>query len=161
MNQIIYKDRTNANSRKFSGLKEKFGRDDLIPLWIADMDFEVPKCVTDGLREYIDFGVFGYYDPTDEYFNAIIDWEEKYQNYQIKKEWIRYAPGVVPAFNWLIHNLTKENDSVIIMAPVYYPFGEGIVNNNRNIGLIYLVSSFVLLREASCRLVHSAPVLCA
>lgn len=144
MSQIIYKDRTNANSRKFSGLKEKFGRDDLIPLWIADMDFEVPKCVTDGLREYIDFGVFGYYDPTDEYFNAIINWEEKYQNYKIQKDWIRYAPGVVPAFNWLIHNLTKEGDSVIIMAPVYYPFGEGIVNNGRK-----LVESHLIRTENS------------
>jgi len=144
MSQIIYKDRTKANSRKFSGLKDKFGRDDLIPLWIADMDFEVPMCVTDGLREYIDFGVFGYYDPTDEYFNAIINWEEKYQDYQIKKEWIRYAPGVVPAFNWLIHNLTKENDSVIIMAPVYYPFGEGIVNNGRK-----LVESHLIRTENS------------
>lgn len=144
MSRIIYKDRTNANSRKFSGLKDKFGRDDLIPLWIADMDFEVPKCVQDALKEYIDFGVFGYYDPTDEYFNAIINWEEKYQNYKIKKEWIRYAPGVVPAFNWLIHNLTKENDSVIIMAPVYYPFGEGIVNNNRK-----LVESHLIRTENS------------
>ena len=144
MSQIIYKDRTKANSRKFSGLKDKFGRDDLIPLWIADMDFEVPKCVQEGLKEYIDFGVFGYYDPTDEYFNAIINWEEKYQNYKIKKEWIRYAPGVVPAFNWLIHNLTKENDSVIIMAPVYYPFGEAIVNNNRK-----LVESHLIRTENS------------
>lgn len=113
--------------------------EDLLPLWIADMDFEVPKCVKDALHEYVDFGVFGYYDPTKEYFDAIINWEEKYQNYQIKQEWIRYAPGVVPAFNWLIHNLTKEQDSVIIMAPVYYPFSEGIVNNNRKLVQSHLI----------------------
>ncbi len=139
MSRIIYKERKNTNCRKWGGLKDKFGADDLIPLWIADMDFEVPKCVKDALKEYVDFGVFGYYDPSQEYFDAIINWEEKYHDYKIKKEWIRYAPGVVPAFNWLIHNLTKENDSIIIMAPVYYPFGEGIVNNNRKLVQSHLV----------------------
>ena len=144
MSQIIYKDRSNANSRKWSGVKEKFGTDNLLPLWIADMDFEVPECVKKALHEYVDFGVFGYYDPTREYFDAIINWEAKYQSYHIEKEWIRYAPGVVPAFNWLIHNLTKEGDSVIIMSPVYYPFSEGIVNNNRK-----LVQSHLIRTEQS------------
>lgn len=138
-NQMIYKDRRVEHDRKWSGIKAKFGSDDLLPLWIADMDFEAPKCVKNALKEYVDFGVFGYYDPTPQYFDSIIQWEKQYHDYKIEREWIRYAPGAVPAFNWLIHNLTKEEESVIILTPVYYPFREGIVNNNRKLVQSHLV----------------------
>ena len=133
MSKIVYKERKHTNSRKWDGCKEKFGRDDLLPMWIADMDFEVPDCVKESIKEYADFGVFGYYMPTGEYEDAFIRWEKKYHNYQVDREWMRFAPGVVPAINWLIHILTEENDGVIIMTPVYYPFRDGIANNNRKV----------------------------
>lgn len=136
---MIYKDRRVEHDRKWNGTKAKFGQDDLLPLWIADMDFEVPECVKNALKEYVDFGVFGYYDPTPQYFDSIIRWEKQYHDYEVQREWIRYAPGVVPAFNWLIHNLTKEEESVIILTPVYYPFREGIVNNHRNLVQSHLI----------------------
>lgn len=131
MSQVIYKDRLHTDCKKWDGCKEKFGNEELLPLWVADMDFEVPSCVKEALRKYVDFGVFGYYDVPEGYYQAFIDWERTYHDYEVEKEWIRFAPGVVPAFNWLIHILTNEHDSVIIMPPVYYPFKDAIVNNDR------------------------------
>lgn len=131
MSQVIYKDRLHTDCKKWDGCKEKFGNEELLPLWVADMDFEVPSCVKEALKKYVDFGVFGYYDVPEDYYQAFIDWERTYHDYEVEKEWIRFAPGVVPAFNWLIHILTNEHDSVIIMPPVYYPFKDAIVNNDR------------------------------
>lgn len=133
MKKIVYKERKNTGSMKWDGCKEKFGEDNLLPLWVADMDFEVPSCVREALMKYINLGVFGYYQPPKEYEEAFIRWEETYHNYKVSRDWIRFSPGVVPAFNWLIHILTKENDSVIIMPPVYYPFRDAIVNNHRTL----------------------------
>ena len=133
MNQIIYKERKNTNSMKWDNCGEKFGNEDLLPLWVADMDFEVPECVKDAIKEYADFGVFGYYNTPHAYGDAFIRWEETYHNYQVKREWMRFAPGVVPAVNWLMHILTREQEGVIIMPPVYYPFRDAILNNNRQL----------------------------
>lgn len=133
MNQVIYKERRNTDSMKWDNCGEKFGSKDLLPLWVADMDFEVPQCVKDAIKEYADFGVFGYYNTPFAYGDAFIRWEETYHNYHVKREWMRFAPGVVPAVNWLIHILTREQEGVIIMPPVYYPFRDAIVNNNRQI----------------------------
>lgn len=131
MSQVIYKDRPGTDCSKWDGCEEKFGDKNLLPLWVADMDFEAPECVKEALRNYVDFGVFGYYRVPDSYYEAFINWEKTYHDYEVKKEWIRFAPGVVPAFNWLIHILTNEGDGVLITPPVYYPFKDAIVNNNR------------------------------
>ena len=97
------------------------------------MDFEAPSCVKQALKKYVDFGVFGYYQIPNRYYEAFINWEKTYHDYDVKKEWIRFAPGVVPAFNWLIHILTNERDGVLITPPVYYPFKDAVVNNNRTL----------------------------
>lgn len=131
MSQVIYKDRLGTDCNKWDGCEEKFGDKNLLPLWVADMDFEAPECVKEALRNYVDFGVYGYYRVPDSYYEAFINWEKTYHDYEVKKEWIRFAPGVVPAFNWLIHILTEEGDGVLITPPVYYPFKDAIVNNNR------------------------------
>lgn len=133
MSQVIYKDRFGADCNKWDGCEEKFGDEHLLPLWVADMDFEAPSCVKQALKEYVDFGVFGYYQIPNRYYEAFINWEKTYHDYDVKKEWIRFAPGVVPAFNWLIHILTNERDGVLITPPVYYPFKDAVVNNNRTL----------------------------
>jgi cystathionine beta-lyase len=142
MEQVIYKERKNTDCLKWDGIKETFGKDDLLPAWVADMDFEVPKCVQQALEEYVKQGTFGYYNPPEGYYSAFMDWEEKYHGYRVDKSWIRFAPGVVPAINWLINTLTEEGDAVIIMQPVYYPFKNAIVNNSRT-----LVNSPLVLRD--------------
>lgn len=146
MSQVIYKERKHTDCTKWDGCEEKFGKDNLLPLWVADMDFEVPACVKEAVKEYADFGIYGYYMPTKGYEDAFIRWEKEHHNYEICREWMRFAPGVVPAINWLIHILTQENDKIMIMPPVYYPFRDAIVNNNR------IVVENPLVRE-ECRYV--------
>lgn len=133
MSQVIYKDRLGTDCNKWDGCEEKFGDEHLLPLWVADMDFEAPSCVKQALKEYVDFGVFGYYQIPNRYYEVFINWEKTYHDYDVKKEWIRFAPRVVPAFNWLIHILTNERDGVLITPPVYYPFKDAVVNNNRTL----------------------------
>lgn len=133
MSQVIYKDRLGTDCNKWDGCEEKFGDEHLLPLWVADMDFEAPSCVKQALKEYVDFGVFGYYQIPNRYYEEFINWEKTYHDYDVKKEWIRFAPGVVPAFNWLIHILTNEQDGVLITPPVYYPFKDAVANNNRTL----------------------------
>ena len=131
MEQVIYKDRKNTDCAKWDGLKEKFGQDDLLAMWVADMDFEVPVCVKKALQKYVEEGVYGYYQVPDSYYEAFMNWEKTNHDYEVKKEWIRFSPGVVPAINWLIQILTKKDDSILIMPPVYHPFREGILANER------------------------------
>ncbi len=133
MSNVVYKERKNTDSMKWDTCQEKFGKSDLLPLWVADMDFEVPECVKEAVKEYVELGVFGYYNPPMVYYDAFIHWEEKYHHYKVQREWIRFAPGVVPGFNWLLHILTKEQDAVMIQTPVYYPFHDAVVNNHRKL----------------------------
>lgn len=77
MGKVIYKKRINTGSVKWDGCKEKFGDEGLLPMWVADMDFEVPLCVKEALRAYIDIGVFGYYAPSGGYEDAFIRWQKK------------------------------------------------------------------------------------
>ena len=103
-------DRRNTNSYKWDAMVKKFGTNELMPLWVADMDFSSPDCVKDAVKRQADFGVYGYYVPSDSYYNAVMDWEEKRHGYKIKKEWLRYTCGVVPGIYWMIQILTQQTD---------------------------------------------------
>lgn len=140
MNLVKYRDRKNTNSVKWDNLKNIFGQKDLLPLWVADMDFEVPGCVKKALHKYVEEGVFGYSLPDRGYAKAFIDWEYKYHGYKVDKKWIRFAPGVVPAISWIINALTKEGDPVIITPPVYYPFKQVVTSNKRALVESHLIN---------------------
>ncbi|WP_418540162.1 MalY/PatB family protein [Massilistercora timonensis] len=133
MKEVCYKERRHTDSKKWDACREQFGEEELLPLWVADMDFEAPACVREALRKYVDFGVFGYYHPSEEYGEAFVRWEAARHGYQVEKEWLRFSPGVVPAVNWLVQILTKEEDHVLIMPPVYYPFKDSLINNHRQV----------------------------
>ena len=133
MKEVCYKERRHTDSKKWDACREQFGEEELLPLWVADMDFEAPACVREALRKYVDFGVFGYYHPSEEYGEAFVRWEAARPGYQVEKEWLRFSPGVVPAVNWLVQILTKEEDHVLIMPPVYYPFKDSLINNHRQV----------------------------
>lgn len=133
MSQVNYIDRKNTSCNKWDGQTTMFGEEGLLPLWVADMDFQVPSCVTEALSRYINHGVFGYYKIPDSYYQAFIDWESKYHSFETKKEWLRFSPGVVAAFNWIIQFMTKPEDSVIVLTPVYYPFLHAVQNNHRTL----------------------------
>jgi len=127
--------RKNTYSRKWDPeiLKEMFGRDDLLPLWVADMEFRVAKPIEDAIINRANHPIYGYSKRPESYYDAIVEWINKRFDYKIEKEWIMYTPGVVPAINYIIQAFTDEKDSIMIQEPVYYPFRRSIENNNRNV----------------------------
>ncbi len=132
MSLVTYVDRRNTNCSKWDAQTENFGEEGLHAMWVADMDFQVPACVTDALAEYVKEGVFGYYTAPDSYYNAFINWEKEH-GYAVKREWIRFSPGVVSGFNWIVQMMTKPKDPVIVLTPVYYPFLYAVTNNDRTL----------------------------
>lgn len=128
-----YVERRQTDSMKWDGLKERFGDAELLPLWVADMDFKVPREVQDVLMKRIEHGVFGYSIPSDTYYAAFINWQKERHGTHVAEEWIRFSTGVVNSFNYMIQAFTKEQDSVMILSPVYYPFYDAVKNNQRKL----------------------------
>ena len=133
MEELIYVDRRNSNCNKWDGQMAMFGEEGLHAMWVADMDFKIPQCVQKALHDYVDFGTVGYYRIPDGYYDAFINWEKTHFNFEVKREWLRFAPGVVAAFNWMLQILTEPDDAVIVMTPVYYPFLQAVTNNERKL----------------------------
>ena len=120
-----YQDRRETLSLKWRRAKEG-----VLPFWIADMDYRSPDCIREALREAIEEPL-GYAMNPEGYLPAFLEWERKYQGYEVKPEWVEFAPGVVPAMHWLIDIFTKKGDAVIITPPVYVSFIEAIEYNER------------------------------
>ena len=140
MSIVKYIDRKNTNSVKWDGLNEIYSSSDLLAMWVAVMDFQVPESVQNALSQYINQGTFGYYKVPDGYYQSFIDWEKKQHNYEVKKEWIRFSPGVVSAFNWIIQFMTSAGDCIIVQPPVYYPFLHAVNDNKRTLIVSELVN---------------------
>ncbi|MEG2707928.1 MAG: MalY/PatB family protein [Vagococcus sp.] len=136
-----YVDRKSTHSVKWDGLSETYTKSDLLPLWVADMDFKVPEKVQEKLAERVNHGVFGYSLVEDEYYEAFINWQKKRHNIDLKQEWVRFTTGVVNSFNYLIQSFTQPEESVLILAPVYYPFFDAVKNNNRQLVVSNLVNT--------------------
>ncbi|MDM8213498.1 MalY/PatB family protein [Enterococcus hirae] len=126
-------DRLATASLKWDALKERFGDADLIAMWVADMEFKTPEVVQEALHERVDHGVFGYTTVPDSYYQALIDWQKKRHGTVVQKEWVRFAPGVVPALHWMVRGLTNEGDAIMIQSPVYYPFHNVVKDNHRKL----------------------------
>jgi len=105
----------------------------LLPLWVADMDFPVPRPVVDALVKRARHGVFGYAAPTDVYYKTVIDWMKRRHDWEISPEWITVTPGVVPALNIIVRTFVAPGNKVLIQTPVYQPFFTAISNNNAEI----------------------------
>lgn len=126
-------DRHNTWSSKWDGLQEKFGESDLLPLWIADMEFRTPEAVTDTLVKRARHGVFGYSIVPDSYYDAFIHWMQRRHNCHVEKEWIRFSTGCVTGIAWSIAAFTDPGDACMILTPVYYPFHNVVTNNKRTL----------------------------
>ena len=126
-------DRSNTSSEKWDFLKETFGYDDVLPLWVADMDFLSPPQVIDALVKRAKHGVYGYTGLTDSYYDSVIRWYERRYKWSIRKEWIVFTPGVIPAVDFAIRAFTVPRDKVIVQTPVYYPFFQAIESNEREV----------------------------
>ncbi|MBQ3921005.1 MAG: pyridoxal phosphate-dependent aminotransferase [Firmicutes bacterium] len=136
---IKYIDRRGTDSLKWDDLQAVFGDPDLTAMWVADMDFEAAPCIKNALRNYVDNVPFGYYKRSEDYYDAFIAWEKKYHGYEIQREWICFAPGVVPAFFWLTILATKPGDGVITLTPAYSPMLNAVVFNDRKLVMCDLV----------------------
>jgi cystathionine beta-lyase len=115
-------DRRNTSCVKFDAVAERLGRNDFIPLWVADMDFLSPPCVIEALRKRVEHGIFGYTFPSPQYYRSIIDWLEKRHCLTVKKECLTFVPGIVKGIAFVLDEFTEKGDKVIIQPPVYHPF---------------------------------------
>ena len=104
--------------RRGSGCMKWDERDDVLPLWVADMDFRTAPCVVEALRRRVDHGVFGYTLVDDDYYGALIDWFSSRHLYPFRREDVIYVPGVVPAISAIIKALAPAGSGVIVQTPV-------------------------------------------
>lgn len=135
-------DRKGSDCLKYDFAVERGKPADILPLWVADMDFRTAPCITERMQKDIALGIFGYTDGKDGYFRAVSNWYEQYFDWKVEKSWLVKTPGIVFAIAIAIQALTKENESVLIQQPVYYPFSAVINDNNRK-----LVNSELVLRD--------------
>lgn len=126
-------DRRNTNSLKYDFTAENGKPEDVIPLWVADMDFAAPPQVIRRLTQVSQHGIFGYSEVKGEYFEALSDWYWNYFGWKVEPSWLVKTPGVVYAICTAIRSLTKEGDAVMVQQPVYYPFVESVRENGRRL----------------------------
>ena len=115
-------DRRGTAAVKLTGCKELFGRDDVVPMWVADMDVSTAPQITRALEARAAHGIFGYTDQTDEDYAAITGWLHDRFGADVKREWIMWGTGVVSAMRIAVNALTREGDRIVIQPPVYTPF---------------------------------------
>ena len=126
-------DRKGSGAIKCDALGKFFGKDDLIPMWVADMDFETPDFITEALLERMKHPVFGYTAEPEDYRPAICDWIAERHGWQVKSEWLSYIPGIVKGIGMVINVFMKEDEKVIIQPPVYHPFRLVPQKNHREV----------------------------
>ncbi|MBQ8760691.1 MAG: PatB family C-S lyase [Bacteroidales bacterium] len=126
-------DRTNTECIKYDQRETIFGRADVIPMWVADMDFPTADFIREAVIERAKGDVYGYTFREDAYYESIVQWIERHHQWRTKKEWMSFTPGVVNAFNMAVMGLTKEGDEIIIQPPVYHPFFYAVNNHNRKL----------------------------
>ena len=135
-------DRHGTNCLKFDFAKERGKNGDELSLWVADMDFQVAKPITDALQAQVNHGIYGYTEVKSDYFDIVKNWFKDNFDWEIKKGSLVKTPGVVYAIAMAVKAFTKEGEAVIIQQPVYYPFSEMIIANNRK-----LVNSPLVLKD--------------
>ena len=126
-------DRRGSGDLKHGVLQERYGRSDLLPLWVADMDFETPPFITEALRQRLDHSLFGYTVVPEELWDVIIQWTLEHHGWQVQREWLTYIPGIVKGIGMAINVFSEEGDKVIIQPPVYHPFRLTPQGNGRKV----------------------------
>jgi cystathionine beta-lyase len=147
-------DRTHTSSVKYDLRKLVFNKSDVIPMWVADMDFETPDFIRDAVIQRAHHPIYGYTFRDVDYYQPIVDWMQSHHGLTIHRDEIVFSPGVVPALNFSVLALTKPGDKIIIQPPVYPPFYGAVRDHNRELvynrliqtGNTYLID-FELLEE--------------
>ena len=125
--------RQNTDSMKYDLRKAIFGRDDVLPMWVADMDFRTPDCIIDAIRTRLNHKVLGYTLKPSDLNEAIINWMLRRHAWNIRKEWIVLCPGVMPTMSILVYAFSNPGDEIIVQQPVYFPFFRTITHNGRKL----------------------------
>lgn len=126
-------DRSGSGDLKHEALLPRWGRKDLLPLWVADMDFETPAFITDAIKDRLEHSLFGYTVEPEDFLPSIMDWVRDHHQWDVKREWIRFIPGIVKGIGMVINVFTKEDEKVIIQPPVYHPFRLTPEGNGREV----------------------------
>ena len=126
-------DRAGSNAEKYTLRQKLFGTEDVLPMWVADMDIPVAPFIVDALHKRVDHHVYGYETMPDSAYQAQIEWLQRRQGIEFKREWMRFSPSVVATINAAIQAYTSPGDSIIVQEPVYFPFFKSITNNKRKV----------------------------
>lgn len=133
LNFDILTERKNTNCLKYDFAVRRGKPEDVLPLWVADMDFKISSYIQEALQKQAEHGIYGYSEAGQEYFEALKAWMQKHHGWEVDERWLIKTPGVVFALAMAVKAFTKEGDGVIIQQPVYYPFSEVIKDNGRRI----------------------------
>ncbi|MFW5819685.1 MAG: MalY/PatB family protein [Bacteroidota bacterium] len=125
--------RENTNSVKYDLRQEYFGKEDVLPLWVADMDFETPDFIRNAIIKRAEHPIYGYTVRKNSFFQSIIGWMDRRHNWKVHKNWISFSPGIVPALNMCVLSFTSPKDKILIQPPVYPPFFRAIKDHDRNL----------------------------
>ena len=126
-------DRRNTKSLKYDFAEKRGMPKDLLPLWVADMDFKTSSYVQDALAKQVEHGIFGYSDTLTPYFEIVRSWMKRHHDWDVEEDWLVKTPGIVFALAMAVRAFTEPGDAVLIQQPVYYPFSEVISDNGRKI----------------------------
>lgn len=126
-------DRKNAYCLKYDFAKQRKMPEDVLPLWVADMDFKVSSYIQEAIWNQTEHGIFGYSEVKEEYFEVLKQWMKNHYDWEVERRWLIKTPGIVFALAMAVKAFTKEGDGVLIQQPVYYPFSEVIEDNGRKI----------------------------
>ena len=125
--------RKHTDALKLEALAPRWGRTDLLPMWVADMDFKTPPFIVEVMKKRMECEVFGYTVKPESWYEAIISWQKRRHKWTITKEMISFVPGVVPALAMAVQAFTQRGEKVMIQQPVYNPFAQVIRNNHREL----------------------------
>ena len=126
-------DRSGTGALKLDVLNKRYGRSDLLPLWVADMDFETPEFIVDAISKRLEHHIFGYTVEPEDYWPTVIDWIESHHQWNINEDWITYIPGIVKGIGMAVNVFTQKDEKVIIQPPVYHPFRLTPIGNGREV----------------------------
>ncbi|MDD2559817.1 MAG: PatB family C-S lyase, partial [Bacteroidales bacterium] len=124
-------DRHNTNSLKHDSCAQIFGREDVLPLWVADMDFPCPDVVIQAIKKRLEHPVFGYFNHSDAFYQSIMGWMRRRHAWEIEKDWICFSPGVVSGLAMAVQAFSRPGDKIIVQPPVYHPFYYVVERQNR------------------------------
>jgi len=128
-------DRKNTNSAKWNLVKPIYGSEDVIPMWVADMDFPTAQPIVDALVKRAQHPIYGYADTGKSVVEAVVERMKRKYNWKIKPEWVAFTPGVIPAISAVIKSLTHPGDEIVLQEPVYYPFFSCVKENGCQIAV--------------------------